>query len=89
MSDEIVERFRTFIFTQFPLAQKRKIANDAPLLDGGIVDSMGILDMVTFIENEFRLTVADDEMVVENFASIAALAAFVQSKLSDACVRAA
>ena len=49
-------------------------------LDRGIIDSTGVLELVTFVENEWRLQVADDEMVPQNFDSIDALVAFVAKK---------
>ncbi len=83
MSDkkDLANPVRKFILKQFPLARQRTIQDNDALLDSGIVDSMGVLDIVTFIESEFDITIADDDMVFENFQSIATLAAFVHSKI--------
>ena len=43
---------------------------------------MGVLDIVNFLESEFRLTVSDAELVLENFESISALSTFVRSRLN-------
>lgn len=75
-----VEQIRRFVLSKFPLAKKRGVSDDENLLDSGIVDSLGILDLVSFIEQEFNVTVSDDELVPENFKSIRSLAAFVQRK---------
>ncbi len=73
-------RIRHFILNQFPLARQRDIADEDPLLRTGIIDSLGILEVVVFIESEFGITIADEELVPESFESIATMARFVDSK---------
>jgi acyl carrier protein len=73
-------RIRTFILNQFPIARKRGIGNGDPLLGHGILDSLGILEVVAFVEREFGITVADEELVPESFDSIASIARFVDGK---------
>lgn len=78
---EASHRIRKFITSHYPLARKQSIFdNDSPLLDSGIIDSMGILDLVSFIEKEFKITISEEDLLPENFESIASMAAFVQSK---------
>ena len=63
------------------MARKQSIIeDDSPLLDSGIIDSLGVLDLVSFIEKEFKITIADEDLMAENFESIASMAAFVQIK---------
>jgi acyl carrier protein len=76
----IRSQVRTFILEKFPLARKRHIADDARLLESGVVDSLGILDVVAFLERTFRIKIDDEELVPENFGSIHDLAEFVSSK---------
>jgi acyl carrier protein len=76
------ERIRIFILEKFPLARKRGISDADSLLESGIVDSMGVLELVTFVEQEFGINVSDEELVPENFQSIRLLADFVLAKLS-------
>ncbi len=68
-----------FIRARFPLA--RKLGDEDMLLGNGVLDSLAVLDVVAFIEKEFRITVSDDELLPENFNSIASMAAFVRTKL--------
>jgi acyl carrier protein len=75
------DRIRIFILEKFPLARKRGISDTDPLLESGILDSMGVLELVTFVEQEFGVTVSDEELVPENFQSIRLLADFVLAKL--------
>lgn len=85
LSNDSAIRFqiRTFIVGKFPLARKRQIADDSRLLESGVVDSLGILDVVTFLERTFRITIEDEELVPENFGSIHDLAVFVSSKTAN------
>ena len=73
-------RIRHFILNQFPLARQRAIGDEDPLLRTGILDSLGILEVVAFIESEFGILVADEELVPESFESIATMARFVDGK---------
>ena len=51
------------------------------LLEAGILDSLGVLRVVGFIEQQYGIAVTDDEMMPENFETLAAIAAFVERRL--------
>jgi len=57
------------------------IAHDASLLDAGIIDSTGVLELVSFLETTFGIEVRDDEMLPENLDSIRAITSYVSRKL--------
>ena len=78
------ERIVGFILDKFPLARKSPIAGDDNLLESGIIDSLGILDLVSFLEQEFGIVVADDELIPENFQSVDRLKLFVEQKVKEA-----
>jgi len=82
--EEIAAKLREFIYAQFPLARQREVGDDASLIEQGIVDSLGVLEIVAFIETQFSIILEDDEMLGENFDSIASLTAFVQAKSDPA-----
>ncbi|MBM4782528.1 MAG: acyl carrier protein [Archangiaceae bacterium] len=79
MSD-IKEKVRQFIISNFYVADPATLKDDASLLDAGIVDSTGVLEVITFIEGEFGITVDDAEMVPENLDAVNHIVAFVQKK---------
>ena len=56
--------------------------DDASFLDEGIIDSLGVIELVTFVEKEFGVSVADNELVPDNFDSVAKLGAFIGNKLA-------
>jgi acyl carrier protein len=74
------ERLRIFILEKFPLARKRGLKDNDQLLEGGILDSLGMLDLVSFVEQEFAITVSDEDLLPENFQTIERLASFVHDK---------
>ena len=82
---KISERIREFILNQFPLARQRSTKDDDSLLDSGIIDSLGVLEVVTFIEIQYDITLSDEEMLSDNFESISTLTTFIQKKLSCVC----
>jgi acyl carrier protein len=55
-------------------------ADDASLLREGIIDSLGVVELVAFLQKEFGLKVDQSEVRPENFDSVAKLAAFVRQK---------
>ena len=81
--EQISIALKQFILEKFPLARKRGIDHDTFLLQSGIVDSLGILELVAFIENEFGITVSDDELMPENFQNIAMMTSFVAGKAAS------
>jgi acyl carrier protein len=71
-------KIKTFLAQQFPMT--KNVGNDEPLLTNGLIDSLGILDVVTFVENEFGIVVSDEDLLPENFGSIHSLTNFVHNK---------
>ncbi len=71
----------TFLAQQFRIT--KKVGYDDPLLKGGLIDSMGILELVTFVEKEFGIVVSDEDLLPENFGSIRSLTEFVHNKTQN------
>jgi len=75
-------RIRSFIVKKFPAARKKELRDDQPLLESGIIDSLGMLDVVAFLEQTFSIRIEDDDLTPENFASIERLTNFTEEKRS-------
>ena len=58
------------------------VADDQPLLDSGLIDSMGIFELVSALENECGVRIEDDELIPENFNSIDTITGLVEQKLA-------
>jgi len=77
------DRIREFVARHFPIARKNGLKSTEKWLETGMIDSLGILDLVHFLEEEFSVVVADDELQPENFESLEAVVTFVQKKLHN------
>jgi acyl carrier protein len=78
---DIIERVRAFITTNFYTGDPASISDDTSLLEQGIVDSTGVLEVIAFLEIDLGVQVEDSEITPENLDSIGRIAAFVQRKL--------
>ena len=79
-ADETTTRILEWLIQTFPLAQQREIGVDDSLLESGIVDSLGTLEVVHFLEAEFELIVTDEEMTPEYFETARSIAKLVAKK---------
>lgn len=82
IDDPIKLRLRAFVAKNFHLPDPGSFDDTTSFIDRGVIDSTGVLELVTFVEGEYGVTVADDEIVPANFDSISALAGFVARKRS-------
>jgi acyl carrier protein len=80
VANSIQQRIHAFLLEKFPLARKQRLKDSDALLESGILDSLGVLDLVSFLEQQFSITVADDELVPENFQTITHIVAFIESR---------
>lgn len=71
---------REFILKKFPLARKQQVKDSDLLLENGMLDSQGVLEVVTFIEEKFSITLADEDLVPANFRTIDRIVDFIHSK---------
>jgi len=77
----VSEQIRNFLAENFQLSGVGfTLSDDVSLLEEGVIDSTGILELTTFVEATFGITVADEEIVPENFDSVDKIAAYVESK---------
>ena len=78
---EIQDAIHDYLLTEFG-ADRDAFAPGENLLAQGVIDSMGILKLVAFLEERFDIETDDDDMLPENFESLTALCAFVERKRS-------
>ena len=77
-----------FILKKFPAARKRALSDDLPLLESGIIDSLGVLDVVGFLEQTFSIKIDDEDLTPDNFGNIKSMVSFVQNKSGQSKVAA-
>ena len=81
MSSELQTQVRYFILENYLFTNDASaLGPDESLLDRGIVDSTGMLEIIMFIEDELGVQVEDEEMIPENLDSVNRIAAFVGRK---------
>jgi acyl carrier protein len=81
MQSDLSAAVRKFISDNFLFREGLEaIADDASFLDAGIIDSTGVLELVSYLEDTWGVTVADEEMLPENFDSIRGIVAYLQRK---------
>ena len=78
---ENVNTVRNFIIENFIFEEDENLKEDTSFLENGIIDSTGILELVTFLEESYGITVEDEELVPENLDSIANVVQYIQTKL--------
>lgn len=79
------DRIREFIINNFLFGQQAAALDDQQsFLDTGIIDSTGVLELVSFLEQQFGIAVDDRELLPENLDSVANVARFVERKVAAA-----
>ena len=83
MHFDIGASVRQFIAENFLFREEiESLPEDSSFLEAGIIDSTGVLELVSFLESSFGIEIADDEMLPENLDSIRAVTAYVQRKVA-------
>ena len=77
------QELHKFITENFMFAMDdTRLSDDESLVEKGLIDSTGILELVSFLEERYSIKIHDNELVQENLDSINALARFLQTKLN-------
>ena len=74
---EIRDTIREFVVENFLFGENNGLKDDTSFLDEGIIDSTGILELVNFCEEEFSISVDDEELIPENLVSINNIVAYI------------
>lgn len=77
----IEDKIREFIIKNLYYAESATLSDDTSFLAEGVIDSMGAMELVAFVESEYKIKVEMSEVVVKNFDSISKLSDFVRRKL--------
>jgi acyl carrier protein len=84
MSD-VLMGVRKFVETKAAMRRvEATVADDESLFAAGVIDSMGIFELVTFLEDRFNVRIEDEEILKRNFESISRIADFIGRKLIGA-----
>jgi acyl carrier protein len=78
--EQVIEAVRGFLSEKLRIPDAQSIAADLPLLQKGVIDSLELLQVASFLEKTFEIPVEDTDVVPSNFRSLATMAAFVERK---------
>ena len=73
-------KVRDFIIENFLFGNADGLQDDTSFLEEGIIDSTGVLELVTFLEETFEIQVDDEELIPENLDSINNVTAYLDRK---------
>ncbi|MEA5115930.1 MAG: acyl carrier protein [Geobacteraceae bacterium] len=81
---ETREQVRTYIVDNFLFGDDNGLEDSTSFLESGMIDSTGILEVISFLEEQFAIKVLDDELIPENLDSIGNIVGFLGAKLAAA-----
>jgi len=84
MADRFNAPVREFIAENFLFRADADLDDNQSLLESGVIDSTGVLEVIAFLEQTFGISIADDEIVPENLDSINNMTRYLASKLPAA-----
>ena len=77
---ELKTQIRDFIIENFLFGNANGLKDDTSFLEEGIIDSTGVLELVTFLEENFAIQVEDEELIPENLDSIDNVTGYLERK---------
>lgn len=77
MSEEIQDKLLAFITSSF-MVEREEIDLDKSMIDEGIIDSFGLIEIASFMEKEFNMKVREDQMIRSNFGSVHKIVDFIK-----------
>jgi len=80
MSDR-KKQIKNFIIQNFLFGKANGLKDGTSFLEEGIIDSTGVLELVTFLEENFDIQVADEDLIPENLDSINNVTAYLERKI--------
>jgi acyl carrier protein len=80
-----VAEIKSFIARNFLFSEDgNAVADDESLMKNGTLDSTGILELIMFVEEKFKLKIPDEDMLPENFDSVRAIADYIETRRQQA-----
>ena len=75
---EMLTELRDFFLENRLISEGLQVADSDSLLESGLIDSLGILELVTYLQQRHGILVRDVDLVPENFDSLSAISSFVE-----------
>ena len=75
-----LETVKEFVVENFLFGDDGQLQEDTSFMESGIIDSTGILELITFLEEQYGIKIKDDELVPENLDSLQNVSVFLNKK---------
>jgi len=82
MKKSAIDLVRSFLIEQEYVKEGQTVEGSASLLEQGIIDSVGMLNLVSLLEETYEIQIDDDDLMPENFDSLVAIENYVKSRVS-------
>ena len=79
---EIEQEIRNYLTEEFLFGRSETLNDDTPLL-GNVIDSQGVIQLVSFVQQQFNIEIADEEVTTENLATLKTVVTLVDKKMSS------
>ena len=76
----IREQVVSLLHVNFPPISQMRLEDDESFLEHGVIDSIGMMELVALLNRNFNINISDDELIPENLDSIASVCAFLHRK---------
>jgi acyl carrier protein len=85
MESIVGSKVRSFVVTNYLFGDEDRMpADDDSLIEGGVIDSTGILELIEFLEESFDISVAESETIPQNLGTISGIEAYIARKIDTA-----
>ena len=78
-----INAVKEFIIENFLFGEEDQLMPDTDFFDKGIIDSTGVIELVSFLEETFNITIDDEELIPQNLSSLNKVDLFLQKKLNQ------
>ncbi|MBK7631092.1 MAG: acyl carrier protein [Ignavibacteriales bacterium] len=78
-----IDIVKEFIIENFLFGEEEQLKLDTDFFDKGIIDSTGVIELVSFLEETFNISVEDEELIPDNLSSLKNIEVFLQKKLNQ------
>ncbi len=82
LEQEIGQQVMGFMRENFLFDDTRSLGEEESLIGSGVIDSTGILELISFLEKQFHVSFDDQELVAENFDSVKRIKSFLSRKMA-------
>ena len=79
---EIEQEIRNYLTEEFLFGRTETLTDDTPLL-GNVIDSQGVIEVVSFVQQRFKIEIDDEDVTTDNLATLKSVVALVEKKLNS------